>query len=293
MRTRSQTRREELDKEEVVDTMGDPNPVANVVPKALMDFSQPKINDIQSSIVRPAIAANTFEIKPGTIQMVQNTVQFGGSPNEDPNMHIRNFIEICDTFKFNNVSEDAVKLKLFPFSLRDKAKGWLHYLPAGSITTWEELTQKFLTKFFPMAKTAAIRNALTQFAQHSGESLCEAWERYKEMLRKCPHHGMPDWMVINYFYNGLGAQSRPMLDAASGGALWAKSYEEAYDLIEMMAANEYQNPSQRLPQGTVAGILEVDTATAIVDQLKALTMKVDSLTNYGVQWIMSVCELCA
>ena len=107
-------------------------------------------------------------------------------------MHIRNFIEICDTFKFNGVSEDAVKLRLFPFSLRDKAKGWLHSLPAGSITTWEELAQKFLTKFFPMAKTAAIRNALTQFAQQTGESLCESWERYKEMLRKCPHHGMPD-----------------------------------------------------------------------------------------------------
>ena len=165
-------------------------PVANT--KALMDFSQPKINEIQSSIVRPAIAANTFEIKPGTIQMVQNSVQFGGSPTEDPNMHIRNFIEICDTFKFNGVSEDAVKLRLFPFPLRDKAKGWLHSLPAGSITTWEELAKKFLTKFFPMAKTAAIINALTQFAQQTGESLCEAWERYKEMLRKCPHHGMPD-----------------------------------------------------------------------------------------------------
>ena len=70
-----------------------------------------------------------------------------------------------------------------------------------------------------MAKIADIRNALTQFAQQTGESLCEAWKRYKEMLRKCPHHGMPDLMVINCFYNGLGAQSRPMLDAASGGAL--------------------------------------------------------------------------
>ena len=108
-------------------------PVVN--PKALMDFSQPKIVDIQSSIVRPAIVTNTFEIKSGTIQMVQNSVQFGGSLTEDPNMHIKNFIEICDTFKFNNVSEDAVKLRLFPFSLRDKAKGWLHSLSAGSITT--------------------------------------------------------------------------------------------------------------------------------------------------------------
>ncbi|KAL1808817.1 hypothetical protein ACET3Z_025807 [Daucus carota] len=247
MRTRSQARKEALIKEKTIeiDTMVDQPPAVNIT-KALKAFSEPKINDIQSSIVRPAIQANTFEIKPSTIQMVQNSVQFGGSPIEDPNTHIRDFIEICDTFKFNGVTDDAIRLRLFPFSLRDKAKGWLHSLPAGSITTWEDLAQKFLTKFFPMAKTAAIRNAITQFSQLSGETLCEAWERYKEMLRKCPHHGMPDWMVINCFYNGLGPQSRPMLDAASGGALWAKSYDEAYELIEMMAANEYQNPTQRL-----------------------------------------------
>jgi len=113
------------------------------------------------------------------------------------------------------------------------------------------------------------------------------------MIRKCPHHGMPDWMVINCFYNGLGGQSRPMLDAASGGALWAKSYTEAYELIEMMDANEYQNLTQRLTASKVAGVLEVDTATAIAAQLKALTMKVDSLANMRMQQVASVCELCA
>ncbi|KAL8123876.1 hypothetical protein AgCh_011756 [Apium graveolens] len=223
----------------------------------------------------------------------RNSIQFGGSSTEDPSMHIRDFIEICDTFKFNGLSEDAVKLRLFPFSLRDKSKSWLHSLPAGLITTWEDLAQKFLTKFLPMAKTTALRNAITQFAHQMGESLCKAWERYKEMLRKCPHHGMSDWMIINCFYNGLGPQSRPMLDAASGGALWEKSYEEAYDLIELMVTNEYQYPTQRCPQGKVAGVLEVDTATAITAQLKALSMKIDSLANYGVKQIISVCELCA
>ncbi|XP_074343484.1 uncharacterized protein LOC141682685 isoform X1 [Apium graveolens] len=264
-------------------------PTAN--PKALMDYSQPKIDDIQSSIVRLAITSNTFEIKASTIQMIQNSVQFGGSPIEDTNMHIRDFIEICDTFKFNGVSKDAIKLKLFPFSLRDKAKSWLHSLSTGSITKWEDIAQKFLTKFFPMAKITTIWNALTQFAQQSGKSLCEAWDCYKEMLRKCHHHGIPDWMIINCFYNGLCAQSRLMFDAASGGALWAKSYDETYELIELIVANEYENPSQRLPQGKVAGILEVDAATAITAQLKALTMKVESLANYGVNQITGVCEL--
>ncbi|KAL8148985.1 hypothetical protein AgCh_006117 [Apium graveolens] len=89
---------------------------------ALMDFSWPKIDDIQPSILHPAIQANTFEIKSGTIQMVQNSVSFGGAATEDPNMHIRNFVKICSTFKYNGVTDEAIKLRLFPFSLRDKAK---------------------------------------------------------------------------------------------------------------------------------------------------------------------------
>ncbi|KAL5564772.1 hypothetical protein UlMin_027936 [Ulmus minor] len=88
--------------------------------RALKDYSIPNVGI--SSIQRPPIQANNFEIKPAIIQMIQNSIQFGGLPNDDPNLHIANFLEICDTFKHNGVTDDAVRLRLFPFSLNSKAK---------------------------------------------------------------------------------------------------------------------------------------------------------------------------
>ncbi|KAI3704170.1 hypothetical protein L1987_74385 [Smallanthus sonchifolius] len=121
--------------------------------------------------------------------MIQSSCTFNGLPDEDPSAHIAIFLEICDTFKLNGVSNDSIQLRMFPFSLREQAKAWLNSFPTGSITTWDDLAQKFLMKYFPPAKTAKLRNDITTFTQDDGESLYEAWERFKDMLRKCPHHG--------------------------------------------------------------------------------------------------------
>ena len=93
--------------------------------RTMMDYARPSRDGVTPSITRPTIAANNFEIKPAIIQMIQHSVQFGGLSHEDPNAHIASFLEICVTFKANRVSDDAIRLRLFPFSLRDLAKSWL------------------------------------------------------------------------------------------------------------------------------------------------------------------------
>ena len=72
---------------------------------------------------------------------------------KDPNVHLIIVLEIVDTVKMNGMTEDVIRMRLFPFSLRDKAKGWLQSLQPGSIGTWEELAQRFLAKFFRLSKT--------------------------------------------------------------------------------------------------------------------------------------------
>ena len=161
---------------------------------------------------------------------------------EDPNLHLSVFLEVCNTLKING---DAIRLCLFLFSLRDNARAWLHSLSPGSISTWEELTKAFLAKFFPPSKTASLCNQITPFTQREDETLYEAWERFKNLLRLCPHHGLQKWMVVQTFYNGVTRLVRSMIDAAAVGTLMSKTEEEAYNLIEEMALNNYHWSNER------------------------------------------------
>ena len=104
----------------------------------------PSLDGTRKSIARPTINANNFKIEPALLQMIQSGIQFYGLANEDPNAHIANFLEICDTFKYNGVSDDAIRLRLFPFTLKDRAKALLNSQPPTSITTWDLLANAFL-----------------------------------------------------------------------------------------------------------------------------------------------------
>ena len=68
--------------------------------------------------------------------MVQQFVHFDGLQDKHPNTHITIFLDVCDTFKINGATDNAIRLRLFPFSLWNWAKQWLNSLPRGSITTW-------------------------------------------------------------------------------------------------------------------------------------------------------------
>ena len=141
-----------------------------------MEYAQPSIDGTASCIRKPPMQANNFELKPSYVSMIQNLVQFHGLPNEDPNLHIAYFLDICDMFRVNGVPNDAIRLRLFPFSLKDRAREWLNSLPARSTANSATLAQKFLAKYFPFTKTVKLRNDITNFIQYDLESMYEAWE---------------------------------------------------------------------------------------------------------------------
>ncbi|GKB06112.1 hypothetical protein Tco_0834345 [Tanacetum coccineum] len=113
---------------------------------------------------------------------------FSGSDHEDANEHIEKVLEIVDLFHIPNITQDQIMLRAFPMSLTGAASRWLRNKPSGSITTWEDLMAKFLSKYCTPARTAKKMEEINNFQQEPDETLYQAWERFKELLMKCPQH---------------------------------------------------------------------------------------------------------
>ncbi|GJT16833.1 zinc finger, CCHC-type containing protein [Tanacetum coccineum] len=108
--------------------------------------------------------------------------------------NIVDFLKLVDSLDLDVANMERMGMRLFQFSLRDQASNWLERLPAGSISTWEDLTTRFLAQFFLPGRTAKLCNDILMFQQHQGESLSKAWTRFKDLLQKVPHHGINLWL---------------------------------------------------------------------------------------------------
>ncbi|GJS42377.1 reverse transcriptase domain-containing protein [Tanacetum coccineum] len=180
----------------------------------------------EDAIVIPEITANNFEIKHGLLNLVQNK-QFFGNDKEDPHAHIRYFNKITSTMKIPNVPNTSVKLMLFPFSLEGAARIWLEKEPPRSIETWDDLVSKFINKFFPPSKTTNLRNEITRFQQKFDETFYEAWDRFNDLLRGCPHHGFSELHQLDTFYNALNSIDQDSLNSAAGAKMSTSSSTQA------------------------------------------------------------------
>ncbi|GJX93303.1 reverse transcriptase domain-containing protein [Tanacetum coccineum] len=190
------------------------------------------------AIVIPEILAENFEIKTNLLQLVQAN-KFHGFERDNPHTHIANFKRMTATLKYRDVPNDVIKLMLFPYSLEGAARIWYEKEPPNSILTWDDLVNKFVNQFFPPSKTTHLKNEISRFTQKFDETFSEAWERFKEMLRACPHHGFTELTQIDTFYNGLNENDQDSLNAAAGGNLLSKTTREALNIIENKSKVRY------------------------------------------------------
>ncbi|PON84516.1 hypothetical protein TorRG33x02_197200 [Trema orientale] len=137
-----------------------------------------------------------------------------------------------------------------------------------------------------------MRNDITSFVQYDLESLYEEWEQYKGLLRRFPHHGIPKLLQVQTFYNSLESSTRTTIHIAAGEVLMGKSIDEAYNLPEEMAFNNYKWPSERmLPMKTIVAH-EVDAITALSVQIGTSSKKFDTMGVHAIQSSFVVCEIC-
>ncbi|RVW27153.1 Pro-Pol polyprotein [Vitis vinifera] len=152
---------------------------------------------------------------------------FHGMESENPYAHIKEFEDVCNTFQEGGASIDLMRLKLFPFTLKDKAKIWLNSLRPRSIRSWTDLQAEFLKKFFPTHRTNGLKRQISNFSAKENEKFYECWERYMEAINACPHHGFDTWLLVSYFYDGDGMnqQRRSGKDEVSVECLQCKGWD--------------------------------------------------------------------
>nr|GEW78306.1 reverse transcriptase domain-containing protein [Tanacetum cinerariifolium] len=204
--------------------------------RTMAQMLQAPIEGYEDEIIVPQINANNFELKQTLINLVQSN-QFTG--RQDLHNHLRFFNKVTSTFRHPEVPNTTIKLLLFPFSLDGEARMWLDKEPPRSILTWEDLVSKFINKFFPPSKTTYFRSEITNFLQKSNETFDKAWERFKDLLRQCPHHEFSELHQLDTFYNALNPNDQDALDSAAGGNFLDKIPHECLSIIESKSKVRY------------------------------------------------------
>nr|GEV47535.1 reverse transcriptase domain-containing protein [Tanacetum cinerariifolium] len=110
---------------------------------------------------------------------------------------------------------------------------WLEKKPPRSIFTWDDLVSKFINQFFPPSKTTNLPNEITNFQQRFDESFSEAWDRFKDLLRACPHHGFSELHQLDTFYNALILKDQYSLNSAAGVSMNTSTFGISSDVAEL------------------------------------------------------------
>ncbi|GJX69960.1 hypothetical protein Tco_0307131 [Tanacetum coccineum] len=118
--------------------MGDENPR-----RTLGDYSRPSNEGYRNTIQIPN-RNNVVPLRSDIIRLVQNRCSFHGLWSEDPKRHPKDFLKLVDLLDLDIANRERMRLRLFQFSLRDQASNWLEHISAGSISTWEDLANRFL-----------------------------------------------------------------------------------------------------------------------------------------------------
>ena len=194
--------------------------------KHLSDYARPFLQRPVTRIHATLTRGENFRTDSHVMSMLPI---FHGKPSEDPYRHVDELSQVCEINHLQNVPADTMKMKFFPATLRDRAMDW--FLKLGKeFTSWTEMEEDFLRKYYSVGKTTSVRIAIHEFTRGTSETFHEAWERLRDLTRECPHYGVSNHELTQIFYDALGLQDRYLLDAASGGTIMSKYEDDTMEL---------------------------------------------------------------
>ncbi|RVW50179.1 Retrovirus-related Pol polyprotein from transposon opus [Vitis vinifera] len=237
-------------------------------------------------------------------QVVSQLPIFRGTENENPYSHIKEFEDIVSIFREANTPLEIFRMKLFPLSLKDKAKTWLNSLRPYSIRNWGDLQSVFLQKFFPTHRTSALKKEISNFKAMEDEKFFACWERFREIVAACPHHGFDNWMLVSYFYEGMAPPMKQLLETMCGGDFMNKNPDEAFQFLDYVAevSRSWDEPIVKEPsrdrtmnRARASGVYTLPEGLDVQAKLATVMRRLDDLEAKGVQEVQivnGVTQLC-
>src|SRR4051812_14615948 len=116
--------------------------------RLLGDYGAANTPGGRQTIVNQPVNAANFQLHTSIINQLERK-PFTGKVNEDANKHLQRFLTMGTTLKIEGHTEEAKKLRMFSFTLVEEVEEWFYSLPAGIITSWEEMEKAFLNEYFP------------------------------------------------------------------------------------------------------------------------------------------------
>ena len=132
-----------------------------------------------------------------------------------------------------------------------------------------------MSRFFPPALTVERRGEIIVFKEGEDESLYNAWERFKRLLKRCLMHGIDMTTLMVIFYHDMNYASKGIIDASCCGAFKRRNAEEARQLIEDLAKCNYKAPSEA--SGSSSRLRRSDLIG--LDRMIAIEAKLDAVIN--------------
>jgi hypothetical protein len=195
--------------------------------------------------------------------MVQS-LSFSGGVDKNPYLHIRDFEQTCDCLRIEGMSDQTLRWKLFPFSLKEKARQWYDKAVGKQQGDWGSLRSNFCLDFYPISQIVDLRIKVLTFKQEPSESLASSWNCFTTLLASGIDLSLQDPILLQHFYKGLHKNSKQLLDTTSGGSFLHVSSEKARLILDQILSSELDNLLEEEPQVAEANSLpDIPSTSAI------------------------------